>query len=65
MWRKLINEKQKLVTMAILEWEKFKFDSQAHIMKNSKTGHPILWFYDYGLELIDPTKKIFEIHKKA
>lgn len=64
-WKKMLNHKQKLVDRSILEWEKFKFDSQAMIMKNSKSGNSILWYYDYGLELVDPTRNLFEIHKKS
>jgi hypothetical protein len=64
-WRKLLNQKQKFVYKNILEWEKFQFDSQAMIMQNSKTGNTILWYYDYGLELVDQTCNIFEIHKKS
>lgn len=64
-WTRLTNEKQKLVSQAILEWEMFKFDSQALLKKNTKTDRPIMWFYDYGLELIDSSKKIFELHKKT
>ena len=64
-WKKLSNKKQKTVELQILEWEGFKFDTQAATTKNTKTRNHIRWCYDYGLELIDTTQKIFEIHKKT
>lgn len=64
-WRRLVNQKQKLVEKSILEWEKFKFDSQVLINRNSKSGRNILWYYDYGLELVDQARHLFEIHKKS
>jgi len=65
LWKKMQDKKQKLVPRGLLEWEKFKFDSQAMIMRNNKSGNSILWYYDYGLELVDPAKNLFEIHKKS
>ena len=65
LWKKMQDIKQKQVPRGLLEWEKFKFDSQAMVVKNSKTGNSIFWYYDYGLELVDPTRKIYEIHKKS
>ncbi len=62
-WNKLSSEKRKLVEMKMLDWEKFQFDSQSLIRNNGKTGKSILWYHDYGLELVD--EKTFEIHKKA
>lgn len=64
-WGRLKGHKDKLVSQSILEWQLFKFDSQSLLHKNSQSGNPILWFYNYGLELVDPAKKIFEIHKKS
>jgi len=63
-WEKLINQKEKLVARINLEWDKFNFQTQASIKKNLKTGRNILWYHDYGLELIDPAGNLFEIHKK-
>jgi hypothetical protein len=62
-WSRLEDQKQKLVSRVILEWNRFEFDSQSSIKKNTKSGKSILWFYDYGLELVDPAKNVFEIHK--
>ena len=64
-WKKLTDQKKKLVSKTILEWEKFKFDSQSLIRQNKNTSSPILWFHDYGLEYVDRTKEIFEIHKRS
>src|SRR5689334_3971739 len=63
-WKKLNDQKQKLVERSILEWEKFKFDSQVLINRNSKSGMNILWYYDFGIELVDKSRNLFEIHKK-
>ncbi len=64
-WRKLPWNKQKLVTKSMLEFEKLKFESHAMIRKNSKSGNSICWYHDYGLELVDQTRNLFEIHKKS
>ena len=56
-WGKLKQEKQKLVNSSLLKWEKFVFESQTCIQNNSKTNRPIIWYHDFGLELIDPAKK--------
>ena len=64
-WRRLLNDKKKLISQGILEWEKFKFDSQASIKKNTQSNNNILWYYDYGLELVDPSKKLFELHRRS
>ena len=53
------------MSKAVLEWERFKFDSQAMINQNSKTKENIFWFHDYGLESIDTAKALYEIHKKS
>jgi hypothetical protein len=63
-WEKLKNKKEKHVARINLEWDKFNFQTQASIKKNTKTGRNILWYHDYGLELIDPAGTLFEIHKK-
>ena len=63
-WNKLAGQKQRRVTRANLEWDQFYFQSQAMITKNAKTGRNILWYHDYGLELVDPVAGEFEIHKK-
>ncbi len=65
LWKKMQGQKQKLIHKSILEWEKFRFDSQAMIVKNTITGNSILWYYDYGLELTDQTRKLYELHKKS
>jgi len=64
-WMKLADQKRKLVSKTILEWEKFKFDSQALTRKNKNTNLNILWFHDYGLEYVDQINQIFEIHKRS
>jgi len=64
-WKKLNDKKRKLVSREVLEWSGFKFDSQVSIKKNAGSNQNILWVYDYGLELADPTGKLFEIHKKT
>jgi hypothetical protein len=63
-WEKLKNKKEKNVERVNLEWDKFNFQTHASIKKNNKTGRNILWYHDYGLELIDPAGNLFEIHKK-
>jgi hypothetical protein len=64
-WTKLAGQKQKLVEMQILEWEQFQFSGQAVTTKNAKTNNSIRWYYDYGLELVNHAKKLFEIHRKS
>jgi hypothetical protein len=64
-WNRLLYQKQKRVNGYILEWEKFVFESQAMITINNKTRRNILWYHDYGLELLDPDKRIYELHKKT
>ena len=63
-WEKLKNQKDKLVKRSNLEWDRFNFQTQALIKKNTKTGRNILWYHDYGLELVDGAGNVFEIHKK-
>jgi hypothetical protein len=65
LWNRLSNEKPKHVYKSFLEWERFKFDTQSLIRKNDKSGQTILWYYDYGLELVDEKQNLFEIHKKS
>jgi hypothetical protein len=63
-WKKVTHLKKKIVQKSILEWEGFRFDSQVMITKNAKTGNNILWYYDFGLELVDTKDGLFEIHNK-
>jgi hypothetical protein len=64
-WRKLGNLTIKQVGENLLKWEGFCFDSPSIITRNKKTGNPIQWYFDYGLELLDMQKMVFEIHKKS
>src|SRR5687767_7151564 len=52
-WLRLAGKRQKLVTKEILDYERFVFDSQTLFKKNNTTKQSMLWFYDYGLEMID------------
>ena len=60
-WSKFSKNKEKIIPKASLELEDFNFNSQTLIKQNSKTNRNILWYHDFGLELV--SKDTYEIHR--
>lgn len=49
--------------LSLLKYEDFHFGLEMLKTLNVRTGNYILWTYQYGLEMVDPEKELFAIHR--